>query len=51
MSTAHGSEQVATEAFRLGVRDYVPKPFEVNDMIKAIERALAETRMRKERDE
>jgi class 3 adenylate cyclase/DNA-binding response OmpR family regulator len=51
MSTAHGSEQVAIEAFRLGVRDYVPKPFEVNTMIKAIEHALAETRMRKERDE
>jgi two-component system NtrC family sensor kinase len=33
------------------VRDYVPKPFEVNTMIKSIEHALAETRMRKERDE
>ena len=51
MATAHGSEQVAIEAFRLGVRDYVPKPFEVNGMIKTIEHALAETRMRKERDE
>src|SRR5512136_928772 len=51
VATAHGSEQVATEAFRLGVRDYVPKPFEVNSMIKTIEHALAETRMRKERDE
>src|SRR5512139_405856 len=51
MSTAHGSEQVAAEAFRLGVRDYVPKPFEVSTMIRAIEHALAETRMRKERDE
>jgi len=51
MATAHGSEQVAAEAFRLGVRDYVPKPFEVSGMIKTIEHALAETRMRKERDE
>src|SRR5512136_1309240 len=51
MATAHGSEQVATEAFRLGVRDCVSKPFEVSDMIKTIEHALAETRMRKERDE
>jgi class 3 adenylate cyclase/DNA-binding response OmpR family regulator len=51
MSTAHGSEQIATEAFRLGVRDYVPKPFEVNSMIKAIEHALVETRIRRERDE
>lgn len=51
ISTAHGSEQMAVEAFRLGVRDYVPKPFEVNNMIKAIERALTETRTRRERDE
>ena len=51
MSTAHGSEQIAVEAFRLGVRDYVPKPFEVSNMIRAIEHALVETRIRKERDE
>jgi len=51
MSTAHGSEQIAVEAFHLGVRDYVPKPFEVSVMVKAIEHALVETRVRKERDE
>jgi class 3 adenylate cyclase/DNA-binding response OmpR family regulator len=51
MSTAHGSEQAVVDAFRLGVRDYVPKPFEVSSMIRAIDHALAETRMRKERDE
>ena len=51
MSTAHGSEQTVIDAFRLGVRDYVPKPYEVSSMIKAIDHALAETRMRKERDE
>ena len=51
VATGHGSEQIAVEAFRLGVRDYVPKPFEVNDLIKSIEHALAETRMRHERDE
>src|SRR5512137_2472120 len=51
MVTAHGSEQIAVEAFRLGVRDYVPKPFEVSNMIKIIEHALVETRIRKERDE
>ena len=51
MSSAHGTEQAIVDAFRLGVRDYVPKPYEVSSMIKAIDHALAETRIRKERDE
>lgn len=51
LSTAHGSEALAIEAFRLGVRDYVVKPYEIPDMLNAIERALSETRARRERDE
>jgi class 3 adenylate cyclase/CheY-like chemotaxis protein len=51
LSTAHGSEGIAIEVFRLGVRDYVTKPYEVDEMVTAIERALAETRMRRERDD
>lgn len=51
IATAHGSEQIAVETFRLGVRDYVPKPFEVGDLVKSIEHALAVSRMRRERDE
>jgi class 3 adenylate cyclase/DNA-binding response OmpR family regulator len=48
--TCHGSEQIAVQAFRFGVRDYVIKPFAVEDMLAAIERALTEARLRRERD-
>lgn len=51
LSTAHGSEAIAAEVFRLGVRDYVTKPYEVHEMTAAIERALVETRVRHERDD
>lgn len=49
--TAHGSEQVAVKALRLGVRDYVIKPFVVKEMEEAIERALRENRLREERNQ
>lgn len=48
--TVHGSEGLAVQAFRLGVRDYVIKPFEPSEMSQAIERALDEVRLRRERD-
>ncbi len=50
MMTAHGSETIAIEAFRLGVKDYIPKPFAVEDVLVVIEHALAETRLRREKE-
>ena len=47
--TAHGSEGVAVQAFRLGVRDYFPKPFKATEIMEAVERSLAEARLRKEK--
>ncbi|NIN64045.1 MAG: response regulator [Anaerolineae bacterium] len=49
--TAYGSETVAMQAFRLGVRDYFPKPFKVTEMMEAVERSLAEAHLRKEKEE
>lgn len=50
LMTLHGSEEIAIEVFRLGVRDYVKKPYYAEEMLAAIDRALAETRLRRERD-
>jgi signal transduction histidine kinase/CheY-like chemotaxis protein len=41
----HGSEETAVQAFRLGAKDYIIKPFKVEEMLKAIDQALAEKRL------
>lgn len=46
--TAHGSEHIAAEAFRLGVQDYLVKPVEADQLEASITRALAESRLRRE---
>jgi signal transduction histidine kinase/DNA-binding response OmpR family regulator len=51
LMTFHGSETLAATAFRLGIRDYILKPFQAEEMVDAIERALTEVRLRRERDE
>ena len=45
-----GSEELAVEAFRLGVRSYVIKPLKPPEILKAIEDALRETRLRREKE-
>lgn len=50
LMTFHGSEELAVQVFRLGVKDYVIKPFQINEMLTAMERALTEVRLRRERD-
>lgn len=49
--TIYGSEQIAVEAFRLGVRDYLPKPFIVDEAQSAVNRLLRESRLAREKDQ
>ena len=50
LMTSYGSEQVAVEFFRLGVHDYITKPFDPRDMLQAIEKALSVTRLQREKE-
>lgn len=50
LMTFYGSEEVAVEVYRLGVRDYVKKPFSVDEMLMAIERCLGDVRLRREKE-
>ena len=40
MITAYGSEKIAVEAMKSGAYDYLPKPFEVDELRLMVERAL-----------
>jgi DNA-binding response OmpR family regulator len=51
LMTAYGSENVAIEAFRLGVRDYIVKPFTDEEILRAIDRALNESRLTRAQEE
>ena len=46
--TAHGSTETAIEATRWGAFDYLPKPFEVEELLDLIARALQSSRLMSE---
>ncbi len=46
--TAHGSEKIAVQAMKAGAADYVPKPFDNDEMRLVVERALDRTRLERE---
>lgn len=48
MITAHGSERVAVEAMKAGADDYVPKPFDNDEIRLVVQRALERTRLQRE---
>lgn len=49
LMTFHGSEEIAIEVYRMGVRDYIKKPYYPEEMLEAIEKSLQETRLRREK--
>jgi DNA-binding NtrC family response regulator len=48
MITAHGSEAIAVEAMKSGAEDYVPKPFDNDEIRVVLQRALDRTRLERE---
>jgi signal transduction histidine kinase len=48
--TSHGSEAIAVDFFRKGVKDYMSKPFTAEEMYVAVERALTDVRLRREKE-
>ena len=48
--TSHGSEELAVNVFRKGVRDYVIKPINSAELLHSVERTLTETRLRREKE-
>ena len=48
MITAHGSEKIAVEAMKAGAFDYVPKPFDNDEIRLVLRRALERTRLERE---
>jgi DNA-binding NtrC family response regulator len=48
MITAHGSETIAVEAMKAGAEDYVPKPFDNDEIRLVVQRALERTRLARE---
>jgi len=48
MITAHGSEKIAVEAMKAGADDYVPKPFDNDEIRVVVRRALERYRLERE---
>jgi two-component system NtrC family response regulator len=48
MMTAHGSVESAVEAMKLGAHDYLQKPFEVDELLVVVARALGEQSLRRQ---
>ena len=46
MMTAHGTVESAVEAMKLGARDYLQKPFDVDELLVTVRRLLDEQRTR-----
>ena len=48
MVTAHGSENAAVQAMKLGAFDYLPKPFDIDEIVQVVRRATEAARLQAE---
>jgi DNA-binding NtrC family response regulator len=48
MITAHGSEKIAVDAMKAGAEDYIPKPFDNDEIRVVVKRALDRHRLERE---
>jgi two-component system response regulator HydG len=48
--TAHGSERVAVDAMKRGALDYFAKPFDADEIVRVLRRALETVRLTREND-
>lgn len=51
MLTAHGSERDAVEAMKRGAIDYLPKPFELDELLRVVRRTLEPVRLIAEKEQ
>lgn len=51
LMTGQGSEDTAVAAFRLGIRDYIIKPIDADELSASVDDALRESRLQGERDQ
>lgn len=51
LMTGYGSELSAIEAFRLGAKDYLIKPFTTDELLGTIDRAMGEVRLRHDKED
>lgn len=49
MMTAHGNENLVAECLKAGAADYVSKPFDIDDLLQRVERAIDSRRTLKEK--
>jgi diguanylate cyclase (GGDEF)-like protein/PAS domain S-box-containing protein len=49
LATAHGSEQVAIDAFQIGVQDYLKKPLNADELARVLQRVTTAGRLRREK--
>ena len=49
MMTAHGNENLVAECLKAGAADYVSKPFDIDDLLQRMERAIDSRRTLKEK--